>query len=506
MGKLRGFLEIHRSGDHKRNPASRLRDYEHVLQPLPVAGLRDQGARCMDCGVPFCHEGCPLGNLIPDWNDLVYRDRWREALDQLHATNNFPELTGQICPAPCESACVLDINDDPVTIKDIELAIVNRGFEEGWIVASPPEERTGKCVAVVGSGPAGMAVAAELNKVGHSVTVFERDEALGGLNRFGVPDFKLEKWVIDRRIALLEEEGVEWRTGVDVGVDISAGQMLAGYQAVVLATGARVQRDLEAPGRELDGVHFAMDYLYARNRWVARHERGEGESPVGDEEITAESKHVIVIGGGDTGMDCIANAHREGPESVSLFDTYAPVPEGGRYPDSPWPMSPRRTTKTYALEEGGERRWHTSVLELIGEDGRVTHARVIEVDDQRRPVPGTEFTVPADLVLLAIGFTRPEHTGLVEQLGLAVEESGTILADQQDYATSVDGVFVAGDARRGASLTVWAITEGRRCAKAVDRHLAGGGEAELDRVMIDETAGSVGLEAGPPGDAVTPVG
>jgi len=282
--------------------------------------------------------------------------------------------------------------------------------------------------------------------------------------------------------------------------------MLASYQAVVMATGARVHRDLEAPGRELDGVEFAMDYLYARNRWVARHERGEEAGPGGGEEITAAGKHVIVIGGGDTGMDCIANAHREGPESVSMFDTYAPVPEGGRYPDSPWPMTPRRTSKTYALEEGGERVWHTSVLQLIGdEDGRVTHARVTEVDEQRRPVPGTEFTVPADLVLLAIGFTRPEHTGLVEQLGLAVEESGNILADEQDYATSVDGVFVAGDARRGASLTVWAITEGRRCAKAVDRHFAGGGEAELDRVMIDETTGSVGLEAGPPGDAVTPV-
>jgi len=505
MGELRGFLTIHRSKEPKRDPHGRLADFKHVLQPLPVATAREQGARCMDCGVPFCHEGCPLGNLIPDWNDLVYRDRWREALDQLHATNNFPEFTGQICPAPCESACVLDINDDPVTIKDIELAIVNRGFEEGWIVPAPPSHRTAQSVAVVGSGPAGMAVAAELNKVGHTVTVFERDEALGGLNRFGVPDFKLEKWVIDRRIGLLEEEGVEFRTNVDVGTDITAKQMLSTYDAIVLTTGARVQRDTEVAGRELSGVHLAMDYLYERNRWVARQHAAAAHAPPGEGDITADGKHVIVIGGGDTGMDCLANTHRERPRSVTQFDTYSPVPESGRYPDSPWPMAPRRTRTTYALDEGGERRWSTSVSELIGEDGRVTHACIVEIDESRQPVPGTERTVPADLVLLAIGFTGPERTGLVEQLGLALDDRGNVLADAHDYATSVENVFVAGDARRGASLTVWAITEGRRCAKAVDRHLAGG-YGQLARMHVDETAGSVGLEAGPPDDAVTPVG
>jgi glutamate synthase (NADPH/NADH) small chain len=399
---------------------------------------------------------------------------------------------------------VLDINDDAVTIKHIELAIVNRGFEEGWIVPDPPEERTGHSVAVVGSGPAGMAAAAELNKAGHRVTVFERDEALGGLNRFGVPDFKLEKWVIDRRIRLMEEEGVEFRCGVEVGRDVDTAALRATYDAVVIAIGARVERALDVPGSDLDGVHPAMDYLYGRNRWVAAQQDGTEPAASDAGRITAEGKHVIVIGGGDTGMDCIANANRERPESVTEFDTYSPLPEGGRYPESPWPMAPRRTPSTYALDEGGERRWNSSVLELIGENGRVTHAKVAEVRDKRTPVPGTETTVPADLVLVAIGFTGVEREGLLADLGVELDESGNARANE-DYETSVEGVFACGDARRGASLTVWAIAEGRRCARAIDHRLMGR-DSELERSAVDESARTVGFEGLPPGDAFTPVG
>ncbi|MGI8597228.1 MAG: glutamate synthase subunit beta [Thermoleophilaceae bacterium] len=507
MGDLRGFLNIERAKEPKRDPGERLGDYRHVLTALPVAELRDRGARCMDCGVPFCHEGCPLGNLIPDWNDLVYRDRWREALDQLHATNNFPELTGQICPAPCESACVLDINDDAVTIKQIELAIVNRGFEEGWIVAEPPEERTGRRVAVVGSGPAGMAVAAELNKAGHTVVVFERDETAGGLNRFGVPDFKLEKWVIDRRIALMEEEGVEFRCGVDVGSDVSADDLRGDYDAVVVATGSRVPRGLEAPGSDLGGIHRAMDYLYQRNRWVAAREGRpfrdlEPADMPGGEEISAAGKHVVVVGGGDTGMDCIANAHREGPASVTQIDTYAPVPEDGRYAETPWPEAPKRTPTTYALDEGGDRRFESTVTEFeAGEDGRVGRAHVAHVRGKREVVEGSEQTIAADLVLVAIGFTHPEHEGALAQLGVELDDRGNV--HTEDWQTSVEGVFACGDARRGQSLTVWAIAEGRICAAAVDRHLCGS-ESVLERQSIHEATSGEGVVFGPPAEAVTP--
>ena len=468
----RAFMEIRRVSEPERDPQERVRDYGEIFGVLPRDELRLQGARCMDCGVPFCNSACPLGNLIPDWNDLVRTGDWRAASEQLHATNNFPEFTGLICPAPCESACVLDIDDDPVMIKQIEYAIVHRAFEEGWIQPRPPAQRSGSSVAVVGSGPAGMAAAAELNQVGHTVTVFERDEAAGGLMRFGVPDAKLEKWMIDRRIELLEAEGVQFEYGVDVGVDLTAAELRAANEAVVLTIGSRVERDFEAPGRELDGVHFAMDYLYQRNRWVARSQGRPGREPAPGKEISATGKHVVVIGGGDTGMDCVSNANREGALSASLLDVYPEVPANGRYADTPWPLAPKRSLTTYALDEGGERRFGHQVLELGG-NGRVKTLRGRRVTGSSsrslEPVAGSEFELPADLVLIAIGFLHPSHEGLVSELGVELDRRGNLVA--KTFESSVDGVFAAGDARIGQSLIVSAIAEGRRCARVVDRRL-----------------------------------
>jgi glutamate synthase (NADPH) small chain len=472
VGQLGGFLRITRAPTPQRDPRMRIADHREVYELLPEDQAREQGARCMDCGVPFCHDGCPLGNLIPDWNDLVYRDEWRAAIERLHATNDFPEFTGRICPAPCEPACVLAINDDPVSIKQIELAIVERAWTEGWIHPRPPEVRSGRRVAVVGSGPAGLAAAAQLNRAGHEVTVYERDEAPGGLLRFGIPDFKLEKWVIERRTALLEEEGVVLRCGEDPGA-LDGERLLAEHDALVVATGSRVPRDLPVPGVELDGVHFAMDYLYQRNRGVAAAQgRPAPPPPAPEETISAAGSHVVVVGGGDTAMDCIANAHREWPCSVTLLDIY-PAPAGPAYRDIvPWPAAPKRLPSTYALDEGGDRLGTRTATELVGVDGHVRAVRGAEVGPPPafEPLPGSEFELPADMVLVAIGFAHPEHDGLVAQLGLELDRRGNVHAPA--FAASRAGVFAAGDARRGQSLVVTAIAEGRRCARAVDRFLA----------------------------------
>ncbi len=495
MGELGAFLKIHRVGFDKRDPRRRVHDYDQYFALQPDAEVRRQGARCMDCGVPFCHEGCPLGNLIPEWNDLVYRDKWRDAIDQLHATNNFPEFTGLICPAPCESACVLAINDDPVTIEQIELAIVQRAFEEGWIVPHPPDRRSGRTVAVVGSGPAGLAVADELNKCGHAVTVFERDEAPGGLLRFGVPDAKLEKSIIDRRVAILEQEGIEFVYDTDVGQDITASELDERFDAVVVSIGSRVSRDIDVPGRELRGIHPAMQYLYQRNRWVAAQQGRVSRAPDSDPahpEITARGRRVIVIGGGDTGMDCISNSHREQARSVVMLDVYAQLPERGD-PRAPWPLPPKRTEMTYALEEGGKRRWGTEVTGFGGKDGAVSHvyARQVTGSSSRdlTPVPGSEFVLESDLVLIAVGFEHPQHEGLVEQLGLDRDRRGNIRT-RMTYRTSVGRVYACGDARVGQSLVVTAIAEGRKCARIINADLGGSPmDADRERLAVGAWSG-----------------
>jgi glutamate synthase (NADPH/NADH) small chain len=492
MGELGAFLKIHRVGFDKRDPRTRVRDYKQYFGLQPVDELRRQGARCMDCGIPFCHEGCPLGNLIPDWNDLVYRDKWRDAIEQLHATNNFPEFTGLICPAPCESACVLAINDDPVTIEQIELAIAERAWAEGWIAPSPPARRSGRTVAVIGSGPAGLAVADELNKCGHAVTVFERDEAPGGLLRFGVPDAKLEKWIIDRRVSVLEQEGITFVYDTEAGVDITAEELNERFDAVVIAIGSRVSRDLDVPGRELAGIHPAMHYLYQRNRWVAAHDGRPARAPQPGTEITAAGKKVIVIGGGDTGMDCISNSHRENARSVVMLDVYAQLP-GAKDPRAPWPLPPKRTTMTYALEEGGKRRWGTELTGFGGKDGKVSHvyARQVTGSSSRdlTPVPGSEFVLEAELVLIAIGFEHPEHEGLVSQFDVEIDHRGNIRTEQT-YRSSVGRVYACGDARIGQSLVVTAIAEGRKCARIVNADLGGSPmDADRERLAVGAWSG-----------------
>jgi glutamate synthase (NADPH/NADH) small chain len=464
MGELGGFLKLHRVEPRKRPIAERIDDFKEYVLPQAEPKLREQGARCMDCGIPFCHSGCPLGNLIPDWNDLVYRGRWQDAIDSLHATNNFPEFTGRICPAPCEAACVLDINDDAVTIKQIEQSIADRAFDEGWIVPEQPPYRTGKTVAVVGSGPAGMAAAAELNKSGHTVTLFERGDRIGGLLRFGVPDFKLDKGVVQRRVDILEQEGIEMRTGVNVGVDITADELREQFDAVVMTIGSTIPRDLPVPGRELDGVHFAMEYLEMRNRYVA------GEFPNGTP-ITAEGKHVVIIGGGDTGADCLGNSHRENPASITQFELL-PEPPPERPDDlTPWPRWPLILRTSGAHEEGGERRYSVMTTHLTGEDGKVKqlHGHEVGPPPEFKKIEGSDFTIDAELVLLAMGFLHPQHEGIVEQFGLELDGRGNVADDE--FATSVPGVFAAGDARRGQSLIVWAIAEGRQAARAADVYL-----------------------------------
>ncbi len=463
MGKIGAFLSIARAEAPERPPAERIGDVREFVGTLPLAELRGQASRCMECGVPFCHGGCPLGNLIPDWNDLVYRDRWAEASEQLHRTNNFPEFTGRLCPAPCEAACVLEINEgDAVAIKQIELAIVNRAWEEGWIVPLPASAATGRRVAVVGSGPAGLACAQQLARAGEHVTVYERDEAAGGLIRFGVPEFKIEKSLVERRVGQLAAEGVEFRFGVDVGTDIAIDELRSRNDAVVLAIGARVPRDLAVPGRELHGVHFAMEYLGDRARAIA------AAAPSG---ICAAGKHVIVIGGGDTGADCVGHAHREGPASVTQIELLGEPPPTRPDVTTPWPLWPMKLRTSYALKEGGERDFSISTTRFEGSGGSVE-----EITWQQNTgtppfdlVPGTEESRPAQLVLLAMGFLGPE-AALLERLELDRDVRGNVAAAR--FATSQAGVFAAGDARRGQSLIVWAIDEGRRCAEAVREWLA----------------------------------
>jgi len=512
MGKLGGFLQIERHGIPQRDPAERAHDFREFYVTRAEAELAAQGARCMDCGVPFCHNGCPLGNLIPDWNDLVYRDRFADAIAQLHATNNFPEFTGRLCPAPCEAACVLEIREgEAVTIKQIENAIVNRAWQEGWVVAQPPrrERETGQAVAVVGSGPAGMAAAQQLRRAGHRVTLFERDEAVGGLVRFGVPDFKIEKQVVQRRVEQLIAEGVEVRCGVEVGVDVSARELREGYDAVVLATGSRVPRDLPAPGRELDGVHFAMDYLYQRNRWAARQfgpEPAAAQPPV-EREISAAGKDVVVIGGGDTGADWVGNAVRERARSVVQLELLSEPPAHRVDALTPWPEWPLKYRLSYAMEEArtlgvGEQDYSvTTTAFTAGGDGALASLRIAQAEPQPpfAPVAGSERELPAQLALLAMGFLHPEQ-GLLDELDVERDARGNI-ASVAPYTTSQAGVFAAGDARRGQSLIVWAINEGRQCARMVDRYLARkrSGAGEQAPYEDDGLSGHADADSGPEG-------
>ncbi len=472
MADPSGFLKYtHRELPKRRPVPIRLRDWHEVYEEFDNETLREQATRCMDCGIPFCHNGCPLGNLIPEWNDLVRRDRWRDAIERLHATNNFPDFTGRLCPAPCEPACVLGINQDPVTIKQIELEIIDKAFDEGWVRPLPPDTKTGKKVAVVGSGPAGLAAAQQLTRAGHTVTVFERADRIGGLLRYGIPEFKMEKRVLDRRLDQMRAEGTEFRTGVNVGVDITAEQLRADFDAVVLAGGATAGRDLPIPGRELDGIHQAMEYL----PWGNRVQEGDDVlGPDGEPPITAKDKKVVIIGGGDTGADCLGTAHRQGATVIHQFEIM-PRPPETRAPSTPWPTYPLMYRVSAAHEEGGERIYSVNTEEFVGEDGRVTALKAHEVtmkDGKFVKVDGSEFELEADLVLLAMGFVGPEREGLLTDLEVKLTDRGNV-ARGADFDTSVPGVFVAGDMGRGQSLIVWAIAEGRAAAAATDRFLMG---------------------------------
>jgi glutamate synthase (NADPH/NADH) small chain len=464
----KGFLKVTERELPKRRPVSvRLMDWKEVYEAGDPAELRRQAGRCMDCGVPFCHQGCPLGNLIPEWNDLMWRGEGRQAADRLHATNNFPEFTGRLCPAPCESSCVLGINQPPVTIKQVEVSIIDQAWANGWVQPHPPQRLTGKTVAVVGSGPAGLAAAQQLTRAGHTVAVYERDDRIGGLLRYGIPDFKLEKKTIEARLNQMMAEGTRFRAGVNIGVDITWDDLRARYDAVVVATGAMVPRDLPIPGRDLPGVHFAMEYLVQQNKV------GAGDTVNG--QISAEGKHVVILGGGDTGADCIGTAHRQGAASVTNL-AIGTQPPNERPAHQPWPMTPTLFEVSSAHEEGGRREYLASTVEFLSNEfGEVRAIRVAEteyLDGRRVPKAGTEREIPADLVLLALGFNGPESQQLTDQLGLATDERTNVARDS-DYQSEQPGVFVAGDAGRGQSLIVWAIAEGRAAAASVDRYLEG---------------------------------
>lgn len=469
MGKVTGFLEYERLSEASLPVKDRVRNYKEFILHLTDEQTKVQGARCMDCGIPFCMSGCPINNIIPDWNDLVYRQDWRQAIDVLHSTNNFPEFTGRICPAPCEAACTLNINADPVGIKSIEHAIIDKAWESGWVVPQPPVHKTGKKVAIVGSGPAGLAAAQQLARVGHHTVVFEKETRIGGLLRYGIPDFKMEKSLIDRRITQMEAEGVEFRVNQNVGVNVSADDLIKGYDAVILAGGAEQPRDLPVPGRELDGVHFAMDFLTAQNKVVA-----------GDtipNQIKATDRHVIVIGGGDTGSDCVGTSNRHGALSITQFELM-PQPPEKENKELVWPNWPLKMRTSSSHEEGCERDWAIATKELIGKNGKVTGLKAVRVewkDGKMAEIPDSEFIVPADLVLLAMGFVSPVQK-VLDAFGVEKDNRGNAKATTDGkgcYATSKAKIFTAGDMRRGQSLVVWAIREGRQCAREVDAFLMG---------------------------------
>ena len=466
MGKATGFKEFVRETPSRRAVTERVNDWFEIYLDFPEDKIRRQGARCMDCGVPFCHNGCPVNNIIPDWNDMVYRGRWKEAIRTLHATNNFPEFTGRICPAPCEAACVLGINEPPVTIKQIEKTVVERAWEEGWIVPEPPAQRTGKRVAVIGSGPAGLAAAQQLCRAGHWVTVYEKDDRIGGLLRYGIPNFKMEKHILDRRLKQMEAEGVEFLTSQNVGVNVDVAELRKQFDAILLSGGAQNPRDLNVPGRELKGIYFAMEFLPQQNKTC------EGDSIA--EQILAAGKHAIIIGGGDTGADCLGTCHRQHARSIHQFELL-PKPPDQRAESTPWPLWPMQLRIEGAHEEGGVREWGVATTHFTGDEhGNVKQLHGVKVGPPPKfeKLPGTEFTLDAELVLLAMGFTGPIRSGMLDALGVSIDSRGNVAADE-NYMTSVPGVFAAGDMRRGQSLVVWAISEGRKAARGVDQFLMG---------------------------------